>query len=638
MAPTFRPYQSVGQGLNQLNLPQGLEAQEAQRTMTVLSRSLDQMATFTMRQAESLAKEEGSKFGVENAPSVDTLTKAFKDGRDTSDLLEFGNTVFGRSARESALRVLQNEAMVEGTKIINDLVFTASSNNTPPPTLQNQINSSILGLSDAITASSPELGEIIKSKLLMQGIGEFDRYRTAFAKGSVGQAGAVGRANVNAYLNNLPSTLTAILNKPDMTPELFSKSLQDAVKSGIVEFATNGYAKTQLESKINEQDEIIKNWILSQFTQEVFERDITEPNPAYTPMLLLRQIEKGVYKGDDPQAKVIVDYLNLKNKGGVRVPTLKELMKSVTDNYNSMIALENNEINIANKRMEENKKSQVLILDNIFNKTSPLTDTDVANARTAIAQLEKMQFSSLVDQYTEQLETLSVDNSFPPSSSGDAILEVEALLRGGRINFGLLNRYRKSLSREQYNDYFEKVVSSLDERTARAIDKIKVAVGMDYKTMQYGDLKQDAKYEYRKAQIAEGKLLDAMSQSRLEGTEVNPLEIVKSIIEEANFATNEEIRKDNLKKAMRSVNGLILQFNAIAEDTGFDEGAFRGQTDEQTVSNWLSIIRNWTDFQNIDQVPAQYRTPLIKEWFKDGKWQENIEKQIRKMQRALPSG
>ena len=65
MAPTFRPYQSVGQGLNQLNLPQGVEAQEAQRTMTVLSRSLDQMATFALRQAESLAQEEGSRFGVE---------------------------------------------------------------------------------------------------------------------------------------------------------------------------------------------------------------------------------------------------------------------------------------------------------------------------------------------------------------------------------------------------------------------------------------------------------------------------------------------------------------------------------------------------------------------------------------------
>ena len=205
MAPTFRPYQSIGTGLNQLNLPQGIEAQEASRTMTVLSRSMDQMSTFFSKRADDQARIEGAKFGVENAPDVNTLKNAFKEGKDTSDLLEFGNTVFGRSARESALRVLQNEAMIEGTKTINDLVFTASSNNTPPPTLQRQINASILGLSDAIRASSPELGEIIKSKLLMQGIGEFDRYRTAFAKGSVGQAGAVGRANVNAYLDKLQS-------------------------------------------------------------------------------------------------------------------------------------------------------------------------------------------------------------------------------------------------------------------------------------------------------------------------------------------------------------------------------------------------------------------------------------------------
>ena len=637
MAPTFRPYQSVGRGLNQLNLPEGAEAQEASRTMTVLSRSMDQMSTFFFRKADEQAKIEGAKFGVENAPDVNTLKNAFKEGKDTSDLLEFGNTVFGKSARESALRVLQNEVMIEGTRTINDLVFTASSNNTPPPTLQKQINASILGLSDAIRASSPELGEIIKSKLTMQGIGEFDRYRTAFAKGSVGQAGAKGRANVNAYLNNLPSTLTAILSKPDITPEVFSQKLQDAVKSGIVEFATNGYANAQLDSKINKQDEIIKNWFLSQFTQEVFERDLSTTNDAFTPMLLLTQIGKGVYEGDDPQAKVIVDYLNLKDKGGIRVPTLKELMKSVTDNYNSRIALENNEINIANKRMDENRKEQVLILDNIFNKTSPLTDEDVTTARTAISQLERMQFSSLVDQYTEQLETLSVDNSFPPSSAGDAVLEVEALLRGGRINYGLLNRYKKSLSRAEYNDYFEKTVSSLDARVARAKEKIKIAVGMDYETMQYGDLKGDAKFEFRKAQVAQEKLLDAMAQSRLEGTEVNPLQIVKTIIEEANFATNEQIRQDKLKIAMKAVNSRIEDFKKMAEETGFEEGTIRGQSDEETVSNWLAVIRNWTDFQNIDQVPAQYRTPLIKEWFRRG-WKDQIEREIRKMQKALPSG
>ena len=66
MPPTFRPYQSVGQGLNRLNLSEGAEASEAQRTMTVLSKSLDRMSTFFFNKAEEEATIEGEKFGIEN--------------------------------------------------------------------------------------------------------------------------------------------------------------------------------------------------------------------------------------------------------------------------------------------------------------------------------------------------------------------------------------------------------------------------------------------------------------------------------------------------------------------------------------------------------------------------------------------
>ena len=88
---------------------------------------------------------------------------------------------------------------------------------------------------------------------------------------------------------------------------------------------------------------------------------------------------------------------------------------------------------------------------------------------------------------------------------------------------------------------------------------------------------------------------------------------------------------------MKAVNSRIEDFKKLAEETGFDESTIRGQTDEETVSKWLAIIRNWTDYQSIDQVPAQFRTPLIKEWFRRG-WKDQIEREIRKMQRALPSG
>ena len=108
MAPTFRPYQSVGQGLNRLNLPEGAEAREAQRTMTVLSQAMDRMSNFYFNKAEELAAIEGEKFGIENM-SLQKLKDANKRNEDIFDVPEFGNTVFGKAARASALTVLKTK-------------------------------------------------------------------------------------------------------------------------------------------------------------------------------------------------------------------------------------------------------------------------------------------------------------------------------------------------------------------------------------------------------------------------------------------------------------------------------------------------------------------------------------------------
>ena len=181
MAPTFRPYQSVGQGLNQLNLPQGAEAQEASRTMTVLGRSLDQMAQFAFKNLEVQAKEEGARFGIENM-SLEKLRQANKENRDIFDIPAFGNTVFGNSARQSALTVLENETIVEATKTINDLVFQAETNFTNPTVLRNQIDASILGFVNALSPSAPVLAQKISAQLELSGARVFDQYRSAHAK------------------------------------------------------------------------------------------------------------------------------------------------------------------------------------------------------------------------------------------------------------------------------------------------------------------------------------------------------------------------------------------------------------------------------------------------------------------------
>ena len=199
MAPTFRPYQSVGQGLNQLNLPQGAEAQEASRTMTVLGRSLDQMAQFAFKNLEVQAKEEGARFGIENM-SLEKLRQANKENRDIFDIPAFGNTVFGNSARQSALTVLENETIVEATKTINDLVFQAETNFTNPTVLRNQIDASILGFVNALSPSAPVLAQKISAQLELSGARVFDQYRSAHAKST---ASEVQASSIVALLTQL---------------------------------------------------------------------------------------------------------------------------------------------------------------------------------------------------------------------------------------------------------------------------------------------------------------------------------------------------------------------------------------------------------------------------------------------------
>ena len=199
MAPTFRPYQSVGQGLNQLNLPQGAEAQEASRTMTVLSQSLDRMSNFFIKRAEEQAKIEGQKFGIENM-SLEKLRQANKENRDIFDIPAFGNTVFGNSARQSALTVLENETIVEATKTINDLVFQAETNFTNPTVLRNQIDASILGFVNALSPSAPVLAQKISAQLELSGARVFDQYRSAHAKST---ASEVQASSIVALLTQL---------------------------------------------------------------------------------------------------------------------------------------------------------------------------------------------------------------------------------------------------------------------------------------------------------------------------------------------------------------------------------------------------------------------------------------------------
>ena len=255
MAPTFRPYQSVGQGLNRLNLPEGAEAREAQRTMTVLSQAMDRMSNFYFNKAEELAAIEGEKFGIENM-SLQKLKDANKRNEDIFDVPEFGNTVFGKAARASALTVLENEILLDYNSSISDLVFNANQSGTNPTVLRNQIDATIKGYVDALKPSVPVLAKKIEGKLTLQGANEFDNYRTAHAKGVAKNLTATNIAALNLQINSLDGQLNKFYNDGTLTQKSFS-TLRDtfaelldnpAAGLGLSDTEKKGYIK-QIDDK-----------------------------------------------------------------------------------------------------------------------------------------------------------------------------------------------------------------------------------------------------------------------------------------------------------------------------------------------------------------------------------------------------
>ena len=652
MAQTFRPYQSQGVGLNQLNLPQGIEAQEASKTMQVLSQGLDRMSQWAFKQANIQAQEEGAKWGVENAPKLADIKKAYKENKNTSDLFEFGNTTFGRYARQSALKTLENEVLLTATNDINDLVFKATQNNTAPSVLENQLNATILGITDPIKASAPELASLLKAKLGIQTAGEFDRYRTSHAKGSVGVITTKGRQAVNNWINTLPQLLYSALKSIDSeSPEKFAEAINAIKVKGAEVVRDGGYTKGSAETKINEIDTKIKDWIATQFTDEVFERDLNNKFDIKTPFILIEAIRNNKYTGDDPEAKKIMALLNyindpnIKDKKGILVPTIAEIHSKVLANYNTNISNEVAEINLSKKRSEKIKIEKEEELLAIFDKTEPLTkgaDGDVDKAEKIIKTIRDAGFPNLADKYSDQLASLKIDNAHPPSSDQATKLHVKEMIKGKRGTYLKLNNFKTSLSEKDYDDFRDQLEASLNKRMDLAKGEIVSAIGFNWELEKFSTLVGDDKANAREAKRILTLLNREFINASREGTDFFPLERVKVLIEASNIKLEDDIRLKALNRSINNINQHINYFTekAVQENTEFID-VITGENDEKTLQNWINLISNWKDFEELNDIPQQYRAGIVLQWWRDRgttPWNKRIENELVKLRKGLPGG
>ena len=646
MAQTFRPYQSQGIGLNQLNLPQGTEAQESSRTMQVLSQGLNRMSDFALKQANIQAQEEGAKWGVENAPTLASIKKTQKDGKDTNDLFEFGNTTFGRYARQSALKTLENEVLLTATNDINDLVFQAIQNNTAPSVLENQLNATIMGMTDAIAPSAPELASLLKARLGLQTAGEFDRYRTAHAKGSVGNVTAGQKQRANNFLNSLPNLLTSILKtKGELSGEELTNQIALLKADGLKEFVLAGFTKGSLQTKLNEMDEGVKDWFVTQFSTELFERDISTSSDFSAPTVLIQNLRNGDYQGDDPEAKRIMEVLkfaekNPKKMKGIRLPTYADLEEAVAKDFDRRMTVERSTTNLAIKRKEQNREAIKTKWVNLLDTDDVFDEDKIKKANKLISDMDALGiYSEEVEAMREALAPLSAGEfSFPPQSDTETKFKIEQKIADFQVTYFDLVNARRALKYEDYRNFVTAVEANIDERVQSARDKIVERVGLDPDILKQGLalLTPDQQAQKRQFNIVYNELKEQWDTARIEGEAFYPKKAVLKIIADTLGPIKEIERKENVRVGIFTIDNIIKEL----KEKGVDTEALRGKTDEETLQIWITLFESWAEFDDFKKIPQDYyqNSLTFQDWWERDAWKSTINSKLLTFKKGLPDG
>ena len=447
MPPTFRPYQSVGQGLNRLNLPEGAEATEAQRTRTVLSRSLDRMSKFFFDKAEEQATIEGEKFGIENM-SLQKLKDANKRNEDIFDVPEFGNTVFGKAARASALTVLENEILLDYNSSVSDLVFNANQSGTNPTVLRNQIDATIKGYVDALKPSVPVLAKKIEGKLTLQGANEFDNYRTAHAKGVAKNLTATNITALNLQINTLDGILNKFYKEGTLTQKSFS-TLRDEFATLLDNPAAGlGLSDTEKKGYIKQIDDKFASFVQA----KVFSIAMDKSKPmAFLNSLLDPDNPKTT--GNETLDKLLKSPMfDLDRKSGIFANIKKEIRDIRTEE------------NLEETRKEKELPNKVNSINRRFNKFLYGIDNnglaDVANAQKEIVEMNKIA-PSKVPAMQKKLADLKGGLRAVSHYHNPNVITFVKKLNAGQADYQDLANVADLLSQQDLENYDKQ----LDERT-----------------------------------------------------------------------------------------------------------------------------------------------------------------------------
>lgn len=462
MAPTFRPYQSVGQGLNQLNLPEGASAQEAQRTMTVLSRSLDQMSQFAFRKLDEQAKVEGQKFGVEFMTD-EKIKEALKSNADIFDLPQFGNTTFGKNARASALQVLENDIIINATKAINDLSYQASVSGTSPVALRNQIDSTIIGFTDSLKSSAPILSKKIQAQLELQGAREFNSYRSSYSKGTDAEIIIQHRHATETRIQEFSSS---IFGNHFENGELTQQKVQEVKTSFIRDFLSNPvgqYTNKEIETKLLEVDQQAKNVLRSKIREFAVDKEGTFNN--------LFKIEQNIGK---PKNEIVLtgdENIDKALYGKDRPVFVNDnLIQTITRDVRQEVRLMQEIENVEDERKESKRQEDEAKVERDYDLAT-IGDIDFENVRQIISSMTDINPDRAKEMQDEISGSLVTGRVFTDIGSPS----VQRFFSIDVPTYKDLKKVKPELGGDDYKKYDTLIDGFQNERYKQALQKLQIA-------------------------------------------------------------------------------------------------------------------------------------------------------------------
>jgi len=137
-----------------------------------LSNTLDQMSQSFFKEAATAAKEEGEKYGAENAPTQEQLKDAIASGTPLPKVGD-SRTYFGRAASSAYSDIVTTQVQYAAKTDIHKIKYDAEAGVISVNAIVPKINSVIRGYKGALADVDPSLARKLEAQLAYEGNNAF---------------------------------------------------------------------------------------------------------------------------------------------------------------------------------------------------------------------------------------------------------------------------------------------------------------------------------------------------------------------------------------------------------------------------------------------------------------------------------